>query len=665
MGGPGILTAARAQFDAALAHHRAGRLEAALAGYGAAIAADPGYADALSNHGIVLAMLGRGAEAVASLDRAIAVNPGYADAHANRAVVLAQLGDGAAAIEGFHAAIAANPRHLPAALGLVQALLPARRFADAVGAADHALTLAPDTAELHFSRGFALVQLFLRELARPSFERAIALAPHHVEAHCWLAEILFQRRELVAALPIYDRILALAPDRIDINERRLTASAFLCDWDRVAADLAVLTQGLAQGRSIATPFTLLSISDDPALHARAAALHIAGHAATATPAARLAALPPGERLRIGYFSSDFLDHATMHLMADLFEAHDRSAFEISAFSWGPPVDDAWRARLTAACDRIVEIGGASDAEAAALARAARIDIAVDLKGFTAHGRPGIFAAGAAAVQASFLGYPGTTGAGFMDYVIADRIVLPSGADFAERLVWLPDCYQPNCRNAAAGPAPGRAALGLPEAAMVFASFNQAYKIRPDVFADWLTILAAVPGSVLWLWIEVDAARASLRAAARRAGVAADRLVFAGSVPRETHLARLLHADLMLDTFPCGAHTTCSDALRMGLPVLTRTGQSFASRVAASLLRAVDLSELVTENRADYVALAVALGNDRARLAGLRARLAEALPRSPLFDPKRFARDLEAGFGAMAGRARAGLPPADIDLAAPG
>jgi predicted O-linked N-acetylglucosamine transferase (SPINDLY family) len=361
---------------------------------------------------------------------------------------------------------------------------------------------------------------------------------------------------------------------------------------------------------------------------------------------------------VGYFSADFSNHATLHLLAGLFEHHDRVKFEVTAFSFGPESQDPMRRRLEAACE-FIDVRERPDREVALLARERQIDIAVDLKGFTQDCRPGIFALRAAPVQVSYLGYPGTLGAPYMDYLIADRVLIPpeSAQFYSEKIVYLPDSYQVNdAARVIAERVFSRAELGLPAAGFVYCCFNNNYKITPATFDGWMRILRQVPGSVLWLLEDNAGAAGNLRAAAEARGVSAARLVFAPRLPVADHLARQRAGDLFLDTLPCNAHTTASDALWAGLPLLTCLGESFAGRVAGSLLAAVGLSELITGSQAEYEALAVGLARDPGRLAGIRTRLAAQRLTAPLFNTELTTRRLEAAYEALVERHRAGLVP---------
>jgi predicted O-linked N-acetylglucosamine transferase (SPINDLY family) len=353
-------------------------------------------------------------------------------------------------------------------------------------------------------------------------------------------------------------------------------------------------------------------------------------------------------------------------MAELLELHDRSRFELVGIDFGPVADDAMRTRVRACFDRFIDVRTLSDREVAQLSRDLAIDIAVDLKGFTEDARPGIFAERAAPVQVSYLGFPGTMGAGYIDYIVADEVVIPAASRplYSEKVVSLPDSYQVNDRKRRIADGTfTREELGLPADGFVFCCFNNDYKVTPSTFDGWMRILRRVEGSVLWLFEDSAMAATNLHKEAERRGVGAERLVFARRMAPHDHLARYRNADLFLDTLPYNAHTTASDALWAGLPVLTCAGEAFASRVAASLLSAVGLPELITTTPAAFEALAIALASDRARLGRVRATLAANRPTAPLFDTPRFARHIEAAYQEMHERRLAGLPPDHITVAA--
>ncbi len=653
--------AAADAFAAALARHRSGDLAAAIAGYDRAVALDPRHAGAHGNAGIALAQSGQPAAALARFAAALAIDPRHADALANRGLVLSGMGDKAAALASCEAALAATPGHLTAAMLAGRLAAELGRPEAALATFDRVVAANPGIADAHYGRGLALLALFRLEEAVAAFDAVLQLAPQHLDALCNKGYAEGELKRFADAVASYDRVLALDPGRAFVREQRHFLARQLCQWQGFDADIAAVTDAVRRGTTGVSPQILLAMVDDPALQRQAAARFLAGHAPAPAPAARDFG---GRRLRIGYVSADFHAHATLYLLADMLAAHDRSRFEVTLFSHGPDRDDAWRRRAVAAADAFVPIGAMSDSEAAAELRRREIDIAVDLKGVTAYARFGIFAARAAPLQVSFLGYPGTLGHPALDYLVADHLVIPPAEreHYSEQILWLRGSYQPNSRRGEAA-VPSRAAAGLPDGAMVYVCCNQPYKITPALFAAWMAILAAVPDSVLWLWSDDDVTRANLRAAAAGRGIDPGRLVFAASTGIEDHVARLALADLFLDTLPYNAHTSGSDALAAGVPLLTLPGRSFAARVAASLLHACLLPELVVGSLDEYRALAIALGQDAPRRAALRARLAAALPAAPLFDATAFARHLEAGFVEMQRRALAGLPPADIEIAA--
>jgi predicted O-linked N-acetylglucosamine transferase (SPINDLY family) len=372
-----------------------------------------------------------------------------------------------------------------------------------------------------------------------------------------------------------------------------------------------------------------------------------------------------QRIRLGYLSGDFHQHATAQLMAELFELHDRDRFEVFAYSYGPDDESPMRARLVRAFDRFVDVRALAHREAAQRIHADEVDILIDLKGYTHHARPAIPAHRPAPVQVSYLGYPATMGADFIDYVIVDPIVVPTSQQpfFSEKLVHLPASYQVNDRRReAAKAATSRQDWGLPDGRLVFCSFNNAYKITPAFFDIWMRVLGAVPGSVLWLLEANELMKGNLRLQAEKRGVDAKRLIFAPRVAPAQHLARQRHADLFLDTLPCNAHTTASDALWAGLPVLTCCGDTFAGRVAASLLTAVGLGELIAPSLEEYERSALALARDPQRLVALRQKLADNRDSSALFDPVKLTGNIEAAYARMWQTRLCGERPAAFSIA---
>jgi len=638
---------------------RAGRLAEALAEFDRAIAASDREPFLFHNRGLVLHGLGRAEAALADQARALALKADYAGAHAARGTVLAGGGRHEEGLASLEEAVRLDPGLAGAWTERGIVLESLGRRAEALASYERASALDPGAPEPWANRGLLLALLGREEEALACTRRALAIRPEFAAAHRNLGVVLEQRRELEAAAGSFARAFALDPDFDCLAGDLLGARLQLCDWRDHAGAVRRIEDAVARGARATGPFIFLAASDDPALQLACARAWIGARhppAARALCAGRIRRDGP---IRVAYLSADFRRHPIGLLAAGLFEAHDRRGFEIAAVSFGPDTGDPVRARLERAFDRFVDVRDRSDRAAAEAIAAFEADIAVDLMGITQGCRPGILALRPAPVQVGWLGYPGTTGAGYVDYIVADRIVIPAHREdcYAERVVRLPDSYQVNdSSRPLPARTPGRAGAGLPAEGFVFCSFNQSYKMAPRVFDAWMRVLGAVPGSVLWLFSGEPAVAHNLRRAAAERGVAPDRLVFAPPVAAGEHLARQGAADLFLDTAPYGAHTTASDALWVGLPVLTCPGESFASRVAASLLHAIGAPELVAPSLAEYERLAVALARDPARLAALRARIVANRRTHPLFDTARFARHLEAAYRTMHEIARHGEPP---------
>jgi predicted O-linked N-acetylglucosamine transferase (SPINDLY family) len=643
-----------------------GRPDEALKNYDKAIAVRPSYVDAWNNRGAALQDLKRLDDALASYDRAIALQPVFAEGYNNRGAVLRDLGRLDEALASYNKAITLKPGFAEALSNRGAVLHDLRRLDEALDSYQQALSLMPGYANAWNNSGALLRDLGRPEDALIAFDHAIALAPGHAEPYANRGFVLRDLKRLDEAVASFEKALSLRRAYDFLPGYCQQARMMACDWEGFDDRISRLEGAIRAGERSITPFPLLGLSDDPELQKKAASLYTENKWPRSAAAGSFGERAPGEKLRIGYYSADFHNHATAWLTAELFESHDRSRFELFAFSFGPAEADEMRPRISAAFDHFLDVRGLSDGEIARLSRQHGIDIAVDLKGHTQDSRPGIFADGCAPLQVHYLGYPGTMGANYIDYLVADSIVIPFGreGDYSEKILRLPHSYQANdSRRRISEKHFSRHEEGLPEPGFVFCCFNNNYKILPAVFESWMRILAAVDGSVLWLLQDNALAAENLRRHAAKRGVDPARLLFASRLRLDEHLARHRLADLFLDTWPYNAHTTASDALWAGLPVLTRTGLSFASRVAASLLNAVGLPELVTGSPQDYEALAIALAKDPARLAGIRQVLAANRTTSPLFDGRQIARHLEAGYETIVKRHRAGLPPADTDIPA--
>jgi protein O-GlcNAc transferase len=659
-----------------------GRGAEAIAAQRRAIELSPGFAEAHYNLGNALRGAGDGAAAEESYRRSIALKQDYPAAHLNLGATLEEAGRLAESIACYRRVVALQENHATAHVRLGNALFAEGKVADAVAAMHRAGEIDPQRYEAHSN-----LAIFLRDQRRfaeaeAACRRAIALKPDMTTAYSTLGGILIDAGRVEEGIATWQRALAIKPDpeilyalgsRFAGTQRKQEAIAcfdravaaqprdvrslsasthqrrHLCRWHGLDVDEARVLALLREGAGRVSPFEILAMNSTPADQLLCASAFV--KPLTVAPEGQFRHVPEqgGERRRIGYLSADFNEHATAHLAAELFERHDRARFEVIGYSTSPGDGSAMRARLERSFDRFVDLAATGNDAAAQRIHDDGIDILVDLKGHTEGARLPILARRPAPLQVSFLGYPGTMGADFIDYAIVDRHVVPQEeqASFRERLVQLPDSYQPNDRQRQiADAAPSRAEAGLPEGGIVFCCFNNSYKITAEIFAIWMRLLHAVPGSVLWLLEANQAVRDNLAREAVLRGILPDCLIWAKRLPPSHHLARHRLADLFLDTLPYNAHTTASDALWAGLPVLTCPGTTFAARVAASLLHAVGLPELVTSSLADYEALALRLAANPPALAALRAELERNRLTTPLFDSARFTRHLEAAYRRM-------------------
>lgn len=655
---------AEGHYNRGLALGALGRWDAALASHERAIAISADLAGAYRARGTVLMALDRPQAALASYDRAIALEPQNADAHCNRGAALVRLGRGDAALKSFDAAIAMDPAHVEAHYNRARLLQDSQHWQPALESYDRALAIKPDYAAGHLNRGIALEGLGRWQDALASYDRAIGINANLAEAEFNRGNLLERFKQPQAALESYESAMSINPALEFLSGQRRHTKMQLCDWEGFESDLTALAAEVERGAAACPPFALMALSGSAALHRRAAEIWVRERHLTGDPLPGIATRGRTEKIRVGYFSADFHNHPVSALTAELFETHDRMRFEVIAFAFGPNKQDAMRKRLQVAFDQFIDVERQSDSDIALLARRMGLDIAVDLGGYTRGSRPGIFVSRAAPIQVSFLGYPGTLGAPFMDYLIADRTLVPSvhRRHYAEKILYLPS-YQPNdsTRRIAGGPV-DREAHGLPAAGLVYCCFNNSYKITPQVFDVWMRILNEVPGSVLWMRSAERDSIANLRREARARGIPPERLLFAPRLEAmEDHLARYRLVDLFLDTWPYGAHTTAGDALWAGLPVLTCAGESFASRVGASLLASIGLTDLIATSVHQYESLAVALAADHQRLAELKRRLAERRRVAPLFDIRSYTQNLESGYLGILERHQASLPPEDIHI----
>ena len=641
------------------------RLKAAVADYDKAISLKPDYAQAYNNRGNALMELKRQKEAIADYDKAVSFKPDYVQAYNNRGSALQELGRLDDAIASFDRAISLRPDFADVYGNRGIALQKLKRLDAAVASFDKAISLKPDFAEAYCNRGIALQELRQLDAAIASFDKAISFKPDLAEAYCNRGTALQELKRLDAAAANFDRAVLLKPDFADARARKLFLQAAMCDWDAIEKNAGAISSLGVSAHAVA-PYMMLSLEDNPARH-RARSEVFAKERYTLSEPKRTAP-PPSRpaRLRIGYFSADFHGHAVMYQLIRALELHDRTRFEVYAYSFGPPQDDAIRARVMEAVDAFRDVRALSGREIAQRAHEDRIDVAIDLMGYTNNARPEIFAHRAAPVQISHLGYPGTLGASFMDYLIADQILIPEEARqyYREKIIYLPHSHMATDNTKVIAEQPiNRTQMGLPERAFVFCCFNNSYKIMPAEFDVWMRLLTRIEGSVLWLVRTNPWAQENLKKAALKRSVDPERIIFAERVPMADHLARHRLADLFLDTFHYTGHSTAADALWAGLPLVTKLGHGFAARVAAGLLNAVGLSELVATSVEDYERLALELAENPQKLAALKTLLRERKARAPLFDSEGFTRHLEDAYRQAYERYFSGAGPKIIEIAA--
>lgn len=626
-----------------------GRFGEAIESYDRALVLQPRLSQALENRGAALLSLGRFEEALASYDKVLAIEPGNAAIWNDHGVILRALAQFERALEDFDRALALQSNFIDALRNRGHVLRQLRRFDQSLASYDRAIALDPDNAMTWNERGTLLGEMDRLEEALASYDKSIALKPDCIDALINRGTLQWSKvgRHYDNATKDLEHALALEPLHAYTRGELLHIRMQTADWRDFFREKAQIDQGIRNDHLVIQPFVYQAISDSPADLASCSRLFAKLYPALPSP--HILLNRNHGRIRIGYLSADFREQATAYLTVGLYEMHDRRKFEIIALDNGVSDDSAVRARLEKAFDKIIDISHLPDHVAANRIHAEEIDILVNLNGYFGSHRTGVFAHRPAPVQVNFLGFPATLGAPYIDYILADRTVIPEEerCHYSEQVVYLPDCYQVNdSKRPIAEDTPTRVGTGLPEKAFVFCNFNRSYKFTPAAFEVWMRILKQVPDSVLWLLDDIPRLRDNLCRAAELHGVAGTRLIFAPRLAVEKHLARLRLADLFLDSLPYNAHTTASDALWAGLPLLTCRGTTFPGRVAASLLGAAGLPDLVTETWGDYERLAVMLARDTARLAAIRQRLQQNRLTCALFNTDRFRQHIEASYATM-------------------
>ena len=598
--------------------------------------------------GLQLAKRERWAQAAQAFDQATRHNPDDAVFWLNLAHARVKLGDLEQGVIAARHAAALDPHSELAISIATQCLAAANRHEEMIELLQRLDLATVDDPGPHFSLGDAYCAMYQYPEAVSAYLAALQRKPSFIPAHVHLGNVFERMKMHEEARECFKTALALGANRAEMLSAMAYEAQHACRWDLVAQDCADLQRAFGEGVTQAIPFQLLTVPSTRAQQLAAAQAHWRDRCGTIKPLAAPQARSARTPIRVAYATGDVFRHATAYLIADVLEHHDRQRFEIFLYSFSPDDGSEIRKRIIAAADHFVDAREMSDCTLAERIRNDDIDILLDLKGYTLNARFGVFAYHAARVQVNFLGYPGTIGGTCYEYIIGDRIVTPleHAESYSEKIAQMPHCYQPNDRQRQIGTRPTRGQCGLPEVGFVFCSFNNSYKITASVFDCWCRLLRQIDGSVLWLYEANPQARRNLLLEAQRRGIGPERLVWAPHVPLEAHLARLQLADLALDTLPVNAHTTASDALWAGVPMITTTGDSFVSRVASSVLQAADLPELVAADSQAYERLALELAQNPTRLRQIRERLASELTRCALFDSEQYTRDLEALFARM-------------------
>ena len=682
----------------AIKAHQVGRLEEADHLYQKILETQPTHPDANHNLGVLKVLLNKSADALllfkiavesnpsieqywysysntlirekkleeaeAISRKAIKFKPNFVTIHFNLGFILNEIGKFKEAELSYKKAITLKPEFVEAYYNLGVTLQALGRTDEAVESYKKAIMLKPKFVEAHNNLGVILKDLGKFDDAEASYKKAIEYKVDYAEALSNLGEVQKSLGRIDDSLSNYKYAYQLKPDLDYLLGALIHLKMNFCIWDDLPKNINMLTKKINNGEKASTPFALLSLIDDPSIHKKAAEIYSNDKFPRSNIFPRIPQYHDHEKIKIGYFSADFWNHPTSYLTAELYENHDRKKFEIHAFSFGLDTNDKFNIRIKEGVDYFHDVRTMSDYDVVKLVRSLEIDIAIDLKGFTGMNRQGIFAMSTAPIQVSYLGYPGTMAVDYLDYLIADRtlILKEKEKDYSEKIVYMPNSYQPNVsKKSAFKSSLTRQDVGLPNRGFVFCCFNNQYKITPLTFAGWMRILKATDGSVLWLLVSNINAAKNLKKEAVKLGINEDRLIFANYIPNEEHLKRIQLADLFIDTLPYNAHTTASDALRMGLPVLTCIGDSFAGRVAASLLNAVRLPELITTSQDQYESSAIALAKNPEKMKIIKDKLINNLNKTTLYDAALYTRNLEVAYSVMYKRFKNKIDLNDIKI----
>ena len=572
--------------------------------------------------------------------------------------------DFSSALHFINKAIKTNPNFAEAYNERGNALYELKQLQLAIKSYNQAIKLNPKYADAYYNKGLVLHELKKIELAIKSYDRAIKINPNHVYSHNNKGYALQKLKKIDSSIESFYNVLKIDPNFDFLLGELVHAKNKLCDWKYFKEDIEILKNKILNKNKASTPFPILQLYDSPLLQKKTAEIWIKEKFPDKKKLKSLSKKKPNKKIRIGYYSADFHNHVMSFLLAKLFELHDKSKFELIAFSFGPEKNDEMRKRISKPFDQFIKVNSKNDREIAQLSRDIKVDIAVDLLCFTENNRIGIFADNCAPIQINYLGYPGTSGSNFFDYIVADKALIPKESQeyYSEKIIYLPNTWLPrDFTQKISDKVFTRKELNLPKEGFIFCSFNQSYKITPDVFDIWMRLLKKIEGSVLWLLEDNQTAKINLKKEASKREIDINRVIFAKKMTLEEHLARLKIADLWVDTFPYTAQATCADALWSGLPVLTRKGKSFTSRAASSLLNAIGLNELITNTEKEYEELASELAKNPKHLKEIKNKLKKNRLAKPLFDTKLYAKNIESAYTKIYERYCSNLPAKNIEI----
>jgi protein O-GlcNAc transferase len=647
----------------AVSFYRSGQLDKSRETCLDILKSQPDHFDSLHFLAIINYRLGDYQNSVDLINQAIALSPNNANFYSDRGVFFKSFKKLELALSSYDKAIEISPNRADYHYNRANLLSDLRELNKAILSYNTAIELDPNNANYYSNLANVFKEMMQPDLALTNYNKALQINPNYVEAYYNLGHIFAELKKPDLALINYQKAFQLSPNQKFLPGLILYTKSKICDWSSYDQSIVDMEERILRNELAISPFAILAIKDSLSLQYAVAKIAAEADYPEINNFGPIPKRLKGDKIRIGYYSADFHNHPVAYLSSDLFASHDRSKFELIGFSFGPDIDDEMRRKVKGSFDQFIDVRLKSDLEVTKLSRDMGIDIAVDLHGFTQNMRLNIFAARCAPIQVNYIGYPGTMGASYMDYLMTDKVMVPtkSYGHYSEKIVSLPDIYLVNCNRAMSDKVFTREEFGLPNDGFVYCCFNNSHKITPAVFDVWMRILKSVEGSVLWLFVDNAVAIANLRKEAERRGVSADRIIIADRLPMPEHLARHKLADLFLDTLPYTAHTTCSDALWAGLPVLTLIGESYPARVSAAILNSMGLPDLITNTQEEYEFKAIEFGNDADKLWEIRERLSKNKLTSPVYDVKKMTKSVEAAYEAMYDRYCNDLLPDNIEI----